>query len=284
MNPAEAINKIQESAESFVASTRAALSASEDAVLKTKFEEHLANFREQMRAQAPEWIRGPHLFRDPEKQTECPWKDHIQPFRGEYLVAIWKSDGYRSPVITCTNVGRIVSTAKYSAPEQIRGPGMKLTREVIRYIAEIKNQKVACTIINAYNETYAFAHNSVHEAKIEAIRKEIKQGLADEFAKLAEERSHLEAAVKLHEEQANVLKTQQEEFAQKTASERERRRTERELDDSRRQAAAIKGLLSREIANVDKHMESSTHEEWPRLRKKLINCEALLHEESAESD
>jgi hypothetical protein len=284
MDPAEALTRAQSSAEDFIKSAEAELTRTTDAFFKSQYEKLLAKVRDQVRHQASEWIRGPHLFEEPEKRIECEWGGTIVPFPDEHIVVVWRSGCAFTYDTTCSNYGRMVGpTATLTCKAvQIRPPGDRLTAEVVEYIADL-DSKSACKLLNTYNKKgYAFAYNSIRETKEKAIRSQIKRSLAGEFKKLAEEQLRLETLAKGVEEGTEQLRIAQEEFAQEVARKKARRQHKQALDDSKREIILLRKQAARALAdaNTKSEMPGQDRAQWESHCKKLADCVAALRDES----
>lgn len=295
----ELTKMIQAATEEAARNIREEISKSADSIYRSLSEKITTDLTNQIRNQVTAQLRGQTLFEEPANRTDCPWKAQIKPFADEY-VFMTRANGY-----TYTNYGRIVDGTK-----QIREPGAKLTAEIMGCVkAATNNDVTACTgcrssvihaIIDKYSITYAFAHNSVHDTKVEEVRKEIKKELVDEFAKLADGWAKIDEAkaklmdidsnnnvsAKLNEKQAELLKTERKEFDLEVAKEKERRKSEQELETAKKQISLIKKQLIKEVARIDKQKEllkqekeslKQEREQLDQLRKKLSEREFLLN-------
>jgi len=208
------------------------------------------------------------------------------------MIAIKYNELYTSYQIS--NYGRIVEKDS----KVFRKPGIKLTDEVIDYIKIILSSGLhmvdnARKLIDKYNEKYAFAANDVHSKKIEAIRSEIKCELADEFAKMAEERAKLDEITEhnriqtqLNAAQANMIKREREEFNRILQLDKDKRKSEKEVDTSMKQIKYIKRQLAKEVADqrISAIALKKENDRLVQFHKELVERAKMLDFVEAGSD
>jgi hypothetical protein len=168
-----------------------------------------ANMHNRMAEHAIKMRRGITLFSEPPTDRGLP-NNGAGFYDSEY--AIVKDNSY-----IITNYGRIL----YDVYTIERKAGLRLTDEVIAYVRTIVSN-MGCgghsigairDIISEYEDDYAFAANSVHEAKVEAVHAEIEGSLSAKFQEVeaakkqvdAMRRQLAEQSVRLHNKE-NALK------------------------------------------------------------------------------
>lgn len=256
------------------------ISRSADDIYKSLSDKITADVCNQIRDHVAIQLRGETLFSENSNRVKYVPKEG-NPIRDERKVVEWTNGDF------ITNYGRVIDNHYGQKLE----PKAKLTDEVIEYLRQ-SNLTTCVKIIEKYNEKYAFAYNSVHDEKVKEVRAEIKQELSDEYAKLEDDwkkladvkvklkATHADNIVQaqLNEAQVELLKTEREEFEAAVAKDAEHRKSEQELETSKKQIELIKRQLASEIARNNKNKiafnqqrkELKEYEErLKRLHKKL---------------
>lgn len=239
-----------------------------------------ADIRSQIETAVVKQLRGKTLFKGCGQTCDLPKIDGVTYLRDEYVIIDFKPNSNAGSYYI-TNYGRCIRFL-----EQKRAAGRKLTDEIIWYVYAVNTQNsldcdetlnVIVAILDAYDNKFALATNTVHDDKIAAIRKEIKTEFAAEQTKLDATRAELTTirdantvSAQLNQAQHDLLEAERAEHKRAKAVSAAHEKTHAELMTATRQVELIKAQLAKQALRL-----RDREAELTRERKRL---EALKRE------